>query len=592
MTALRIAPFLLSLIGILATPARAAGPAGQAAPELVMVPCEIRGISPPTDCGELPVPEDRDAPGSHATIGLAVVRLGATGQASGEDPLFVLLGGPGSSATAAAPWLANTFSTTRRERDIVLVDQRGTGRSNPLECDLYGDPANLDSHTGDFIPLAAARACLSLLGEQHDLAQYITSRFADDLDDVRRALGYRRVRLFAVSYGTRVALDYMRRHPEHASAVVLQGVSPPHRLDEYRLAEHAERALQGVLEECLADTGCAAAFPALRQQTQALFEQLRNVPAPVTIVNPVSGELATIRMSHDLAAEAVRYLLYSPQRTALLPRILHDAAEGSLEALAEFAVFSRINLVNSGANGLYISITCAEDLGATSSAVADARARGTFWSGYRYPELFAVCAEWPRARVPSDFSQPVVSETPVLVLSGQWDPATPPSDGDAAALHLSNATHLVVPHGGHSFEGLVGAECVQRVIAGFLQTATTEGLDTGCVARIHRAGFRTDALPMRWASVPSAAISRVAGDYRIEGTPMTVVLQAAADRLHLHAPDGSRLLLVPVSTTRFRVVGLLGSYLTVELEDERVRGLRFEQPGTPPLRLVSGSEPG
>jgi hypothetical protein len=114
------------------------------------VPCEIRWISSPTDCGELPVPEDRDAPGSRATIGLAVVRLGATGRASGEDPLFVLFGGPGSSATAAAPWLANTFST-RRERDIVLVDQRGTGRSNPLECDLYGNPANLDSHTGDFI---------------------------------------------------------------------------------------------------------------------------------------------------------------------------------------------------------------------------------------------------------------------------------------------------------------------------------------------------------------------------------------------------------------------------------------------------------
>jgi pimeloyl-ACP methyl ester carboxylesterase len=570
-----------------ATPLRATELAAWPAPGPILVPCELPGIAPPTECGDLPVPEDRDTPGGR-TIGLAVIRLGATGQALGGDPLFVLLGGPGSSATAAAPWLANGFSATRRERDIVLVDQRGTGRSNPLECDLFGDPSNLDPHTGDFVPLAAARACLLRLGAQYDLTQYATSRFVDDLDEVRRALGYHRVRLFAVSYGTRAALDYLRRYPGHASAVVLQGVSPPHRLDEYRLAEHAQRALEGVLDECLADAGCGAAFPALRQQTQALFERLRDAPAPVSIVNPVSGEIAAVRMSRELAAEAVRYLLYSPQRTALLPRILHDAAEGSFEALAEFALFSRINLVNGGANGLYISVSCAEDFGAANAAVADQRARGTFWSGYRYPDFFAVCAEWPRARVPAGFREPVASAAPVLILTGQWDPATPPADGDAAALHLPNATHLVVPHGGHGFEGLVGAECVQQVVEAFLQLATTEGLDTDCIARIRRAGFHNDPLPMRWAHVPHDAISRVAGEYRIEGTPFTVSLLAAADRLHLQAPDGARLLLVPVSTTRFRAVGMLGSYLTLEAEDGQIHSLRFEQPGTPPLLLVSG----
>jgi pimeloyl-ACP methyl ester carboxylesterase len=150
------------------------------------VPCEIRWISSPTDCGELPVPEDRDAPGSRATIGLAVVRLGATGRASGEDPLFVLFGGPGSSATAAAPWLANTFST-RRERDIVLVDQRGTGRSNPLECDLYGNPANLDSHTGDFIRALPFARFLFRRGRRLDLPNNCASEPQRTLPSGRHA---------------------------------------------------------------------------------------------------------------------------------------------------------------------------------------------------------------------------------------------------------------------------------------------------------------------------------------------------------------------------------------------------------------------
>lgn len=464
----------------------------QPATTLMLAPCDIPEVAGKVKCGTFEVFENRAAKKGRR-ISLKIEVFPATGTDRAPDPLFYIPGGPGSSATEDAPYVAADFAKIREHRDLVFLDQRGTGGSHPLNCNFY-NAADLQSYLGYFFPLDGVRKCREQLEPQSDLTLYTTPIAMDDLDDVRAALGYAKINLFGGSYGTRAVLVYLKRHPQHVRAAILQGVAPTNQFMPRDFAQANERALRGIIAECAADQACNGAFPNLRAEAKTVLERLLQGPIEVEIdpskigfsPEPVQKK---VRLSRDLAAEAIRYMLYSPGGAARVPLFLHLAAQGKFLPLAYAALEFRRDLVAGGSTGLYLSITCAEDLPWIRPGDGERLAENTFLGDYRLRQQREACQLWPRATIPNDYSQSTHSSAPVLILTGELDPVTPPANAEAVARYLPNSLHVVVPHGGHGFNGLEKLECVQKLMVDLVEQGTTKSLDTNCVKEVRRKGF-------------------------------------------------------------------------------------------------------
>lgn len=453
-----------------------------------LAPCEVPGASEGSKetvrCGSFDVFEDRERKRGRK-ISLKIVVFPATGADKAPDPLFYIPGGPGSSATEDAPYIAQELAKIREHRDLVFVDQRGTGGSNPLNCDFF-NPADLRSYLGEYFPLAHVRKCREQLEPKADLKLYTTTIAADDLDNVRAALGYDKINITGGSYGTRAAQVYLKLHPSRVRAVILHGVSPTNQFMPRDFPGHTERALNGVIAECAADDACRAAFPNLAAEVKSVLERLLRGPVEVELKR---AEIVRISLSRDLVAEAVRYMLYQPGAASRIPLFIHLAAQGNFQPLAEAAISYRQQIVATGSNGMYLSVTCAEDLPLIKPGEGERNGVNTFLGDYRLRQQRAACALWQRGKIPKDYAEPTRADVPALILTGEWDPVTPPVYGDAAAKYLSRSIHVVVPHGGHGFGGLNGIDCINKLMVEFIERGTTAGLDTSCVKSISRRGF-------------------------------------------------------------------------------------------------------
>jgi pimeloyl-ACP methyl ester carboxylesterase len=445
------------------------------------IPCDARF---PSDarCSTLEVVENRKL-AQGRRIQLRVVVLPALDAIAEKDPVFFLAGGPGQGASGLVNDRSDAQHMLRRVRDLVFADQRGTGASHPLNCRFYGPPDNAQSYFDAFLPLAKVKECRAELEKDTDLAQYTTAASVEDLDEIRAALGYDRINLIGGSYGTRLAMEYVRKHEDRVRAVILEGPVPPGARPPEHFGQLAQRALDGLLDECVTSTACAA-FPDIKNEARAVFDRLRAGPVTATVTHPGHGEPARVTLTRDHVAEAIRYMTYTSRNAAAVPRDLHRAFTGDYSPLAQFLLQWR---ADGTFDGLYLSITCAEDVPFIAPDSAE-RDEPTYLGSYRVREQRAACAEWPRGEVPDWHGKPVVASVPVLILSGTLDPVTPPANGDEIARTLSNSLHIRVPHGGHSPAGLAGTDCLSALKRDFIHRARTDGLDTGCVGRIARPG--------------------------------------------------------------------------------------------------------
>ncbi len=455
-------------------------------------PCEVpgpgEGVKEKVLCGTYEVFENR-ALKSGRRIKLKIVVFPATGQDKAADPLFYIPGGPGSAATEDAPYVAQDFTKIRERRDLVFVDQRGTGGSNPLNC-VFFNPTDLQSYLGHWNPLEQVSKCREQLETKADLRLYVTSIAMDDLEDVRAALGYKKINIFGGSYGTRATQEYLKRHGKNVRAVILHGVSPTSQFMPRDFPQHTERALNGVLDECAADDPCRASFPNLRAEVKAVLERLLRGAVEVEVKSQPNSEKTTrVKLSRDLAGEAVRYMLYQSGGASRVPLFLHLAAQGNYTPLAEAALFYRQQIVATGSNGMYLSVTCAEDLPWIKAGEGERNGEKTFLGDYRLRQQREACALWSRGEIPNDYAAPVRSKVPVLITTGEWDPVTPPLYGEIVAKYLSNSLHVIVPSGGHGYGGLEGLDCLSKLTADFINTGSVKGLDTSCVKGIRRKGF-------------------------------------------------------------------------------------------------------
>lgn len=452
---------------------------------LVLNDCKLEGVA--AKCGTLEVYENR-ATKQGRMIGINIVVLPATGDKREPDPLVYFAGGPGSAATEDAPGFVEAFAKVREHRDLLFVDQRGTGKSHPLNCPFY-NPKDPQTFLGYFFPLEEVRKCRTELEANADLKLYTTDIAMDDMDDVRAALGYERLNLFGGSYGTRAALTYLKRYPKRVRTATLQGVAPPNQYMPGDFPLGNERALQGILNECAADQTCNTAFPNLKEETKSVLAQLIKGPVDVEWQQEGSNDRVKVKLNRDLAAEAIRYMMYSPVPASRVPLIIHLAAQGNFAPLARTAIEYRKFLVSTGSNGMYLSVTCAEDLPFIKPGAGERMAENTFLGDYRLRQQREACALWPRADVAKDYADPIRSDVPVLILTGEWDPVTPPSNGDATAKSLKNSLHIIVPHGAHGLGGLENIDCILNITSEFIERGTTNGIDTACVKTIRRKGF-------------------------------------------------------------------------------------------------------
>lgn len=403
-----------------------------AAGKLRLSPCAPEIAAAPAECGTYTVWENRAARKGR-TIDLNIVLLRAAGPSRRSDPLVYLAGGPGQAATSLARSLAG--SSRRRERDILLVDQRGTGRSNGLFCGPE-PTAPASEFMASFDP-ARARKCARELSSRADLRHYLTSYAMNDLDELRAALGYETLNLHGDSYGTRAALVYLRQHGQHVRSVTLQGAMAMSNPMPAGLARAAEDALEGVIGDCYRDSACANAFPELRKDYERAVSAIAASGREYSVRDPRSGATVTVTLTARDFAEALRGMLYAPAAARQVPLFLHQAARtGDYRAFAEFQLERNIGFARGFAEGMYFALTCTEDVARTDTATAYAAGRGTFLADHRARAHIESCGDWPQGVLPADFGQEVASDVPVLIITGQYDPVTPPSDARSAASRL------------------------------------------------------------------------------------------------------------------------------------------------------------
>ena len=471
---MRASPLTLLTLGMLA-----AVPGAANAAELA--PCRISGVETEALCGRVTRALD-PAAAAGVSIEVHFAVLPALARNKHPDPVFFFAGGPGQSAIDVAGTVARLLARLSNRRDIVLVDQRGTGRSAPLHC----TPQAMTAPLRDSVDLAhherLLAACRDMLQKlpHGDLRHYTTHLATRDADAVREALGAEHINLVGASYGTRAALDYQRQFPTRVRRTVLDGVAPPDMALPAAFSSDNQAALEAVFRACEADAACAQRYPGLRLAWRTMLQSL---PREVPLRHPVTGVTEWVPLMRDTVLGMVRQPLYVPALTAALPLAVAEAAQGRFDAL--MALGMSLGSGRRGpAQGMHFAVICAEDLPRLAKA---GDAPGADF-GPAYAEFYRrVCATWPQGSVPAAFYTLGQASAATLVLSGGDDPATPPRHGQRVTQALgAKARHVVVPHASH---GVMGIGCMRDVLFRFIDAESDEqalAVDAACVTSIPR----------------------------------------------------------------------------------------------------------
>jgi pimeloyl-ACP methyl ester carboxylesterase len=481
---------LFALLWMALDPAGAAQAAGPV-PALAFKPCRLEHplglVSLEAECGHLTVPENRQAPAGRR-LELFVARLPSLSRRHSPEPLFILAGGPGLGASTFYATVSTAFTRIRRNHDLVIVDQRGTGRSHPLNCPI--DEQQLwDASEAETTRVMAE--CRVRLERDHDLSQYSTSVAVQDLDAVRQAMGYQRIALYGSSYGTRVAQHYARRYPDHTRALILDGVVPPTQVLGTTTPLDAEESLQRIFARCRADAACFRQFGDPAMDYRQLRDRLASAPVVVTVPDPRSGLPKKLEFSATAFAGALRLSSYSSDRAALLPLTLQLAnRRNQYTPLASQYLLAATGYDAVLAYGMHNSVVCTEDVPYyTAQSVDREELAATFLGTSQLDALQSLCRGWPRGPIDADFHQPLASKVPALLLSGAADPVTPEYFAEQAARGFAQSLRITLPGQGH---GQLLQNCIDRIMADFLQVAAPGQplrVDQRCVSKLRPAPF-------------------------------------------------------------------------------------------------------
>lgn len=473
---------LLLLAACQATPEAAPEAAQRQYGQLIFKPCTLTSSQASSnveaECATLQVAENPDAPNGRK-IGLNIAWLDTENQGEGKlDPVFFLAGGPGQSATEVAAVVNQALREVRKKRDIILVDQRGTGKSNPLTClDADGKELAFDENAAATPEVVAEYAgrCAATLTKRADSRFYTTTQAIGDLDAVRAAMGVDKINLIGGSYGTRVAQQYAARFPQHTRTVVIDGVVPNELVVGGDFANTFENAIALQSAQCSKDAACAKRFPVdTRTQLRNVMTTLNTAPVDVDYRDPGTNEARRDKVTADTVTSLAFLFSYMPELSSLLPVVLDEAAQGRYAPLMSLNRMASRSMDGQMNRGMQWSVICAEDADRYQPAPAGDTLLG--------PEVarmfFAACPAWNVGTRPKDFTQPLRTELPVLLLSGELDPVTPPRYAEQVLKGLPNGRHLMAKGQGH---GTLNAGCMPRVLAQFVDTADAKSLEVSCL---------------------------------------------------------------------------------------------------------------
>jgi pimeloyl-ACP methyl ester carboxylesterase/membrane protease YdiL (CAAX protease family) len=432
-------------------------------------------------CGQLEVPENSADPGGRKIhLNIAVVK--AQSSMPSPEPVFLLAGGPGQAATEAYLPILSSLDKIGFKHDLVLIDQRGTGKSNPLSCgEDLGKDLPVGRSVGEQQIKDAFTACLKTWDS--DPRFYTTAAFSADLEEARKALGYGPIDLLGVSYGTRSALDYARLYPANVHAMVLDGVVPPEWVLGSSLRRDASRAMDLIFARCAAEPGCSKAFPDLKNDLDGLLVRLKAQPAKVTIPDPTTAQDTSVEVSDITARSMLRLITYSSDYSALIPLLIHTAAQGDLRPLAaQYAIAQKQDV--GIYSGLFYAVVCSEDM----PFLAPGEETGDYYAVDALKEMRAICSVYPSNPQPQGERVFPTLPIPTLILSGEDDPVTPPSNGEAAAKYLPNSKQIVAAGMGHG-NSTVG--CIPNLIRQLFDEGSVAGIDASCAKRIAPPAFFT-----------------------------------------------------------------------------------------------------
>ena len=435
-------------------------------------------------CAWHEVPENYSQPDGEK-IRLFIARIPAKKSNKALEPMLLLAGGPGQAASEAYLHWDKIFADLAKERDFYLIDQRGTGHSNYLGCEnTKSDESLLLGQTDPELVKELTLQCLKEL--PGDPRFYTTSVAISDFERVRNALDIQRWNLFGVSYGTRVAIHYLRRHPASIRSAILDSTVPPNHVLGSEVAFRSQNILDHLYERCRRNDECNTRFPDLEKEVNTLFSQLKKSPVEIHAENFSTGEMEDITFTHDYLVMLVRLYLYHTQSSALLPPMLHEATANDNFAPMARATISVTSTMNEQLSpGMHNAVTCTEDIPFFEDDKTLQKKNADSYMGVEFLNNFrAACSVWPRGVMDEDFKQPLESDLPVLLFSGEYDPITPPEYAEEILKGLSNAKHLVLKGYGHSvsIEG-----CAPYIVETFVNNAGVEGLNTSCLDRLNEA---------------------------------------------------------------------------------------------------------
>ena len=440
--------------------------------------CEIKqknsGATTTAFCAPFSVPENRDAPGGRK-IDLRLALIKSRASAANSDIVVFLAGGPGQSAVDTWPQIAGALEPLRKHHHVLLLDQRGTGESNALTC-KHSEGV---SDAGEDFDAAKTRQhtqeCLAVVEKKADPRYYTTSIAVEDLEAVRAALGGPQFDLVGVSYGTRVAQQYLMRHPDGVRSVVLDSVAPNEIVLGEDFASNLENALKAQFSTCVQTPACQKAFGDPYANLFTLRDQLRAKPAEFSYRDPLTFKTDTMHLDQYSLAGLVRMFAYSPETAALLPLSISQGLHGDYTPLVGQAKIITGDLSELTDNGMQMSVLCSEDVDLLAPRPEDANA---LLGNLLIQGMQAMCDVWPRGTRPVDFHAPLKTDKPVLVLEGELDPVTPPRYGEQVVKNLSNARLIVAKGQGHN---VIGRGCIPKVVEDFVADLKPKDLDAKCV---------------------------------------------------------------------------------------------------------------
>jgi len=455
---------------------------GAGAEELALEDCRINagpghpGIK--ARCGTMLRPENPDDPGSpDITLRIAVVP--ALNLNPENDPIVPIAGGPGQGSVEFYAAYRGAFEPLRRNRDILLVDQRGTGESSRMDCPIDDDVILFESEFSLEDTLQFISDCLDDL--PHDPRYFTTSVAVTDLEAVRVALGYAKLNLYGVSYGTRVAQHFARRYPDSTRTVVIDGVVPPQVSLGPEIATESQKAVDNILARCVEDPACNERFPEIEASFARIVAELRVAPVDIVVPNPNTGRMEALSFGEAQLAGAVRLLAYNPATIALLPLFIHEAAEGNWVPLGAQFMMTALQMSDALALGMHNAVMCTEDMPFLDRTTIDYTGIETSYMGsFQLETLEAMCEIWPAGPIDDEFKVPLATDLPVLLLSGDADPITPPRYAKLAAVDMTNFLPLEGRHQGH---GQIAVGCTSRLIADFVDAADPAVIDAACMER-------------------------------------------------------------------------------------------------------------